>query len=51
MDVDGEETGVAPWTSSKFDAASNSGVDDVRSLREGVRVPPQERDLQGVYHR
>jgi len=40
MDVDGEELGRT-LDIIEIDAASNSGVDDVRSLREGVRVPPQ----------
>lgn len=40
MDVDGEALGRT-LDIIEIDAASNSGVDDVRSLREGVRVPPQ----------
>ena len=40
MDVDGEALGRTLYI-IEIDAASNSGVDDVRSLREGVRVPPQ----------
>jgi DNA polymerase-3 subunit gamma/tau len=40
MDVDGEELGRT-LDIIEIDAASNSGVDDVRSLREGIRVPPQ----------
>lgn len=40
MDVDGEELGRT-LDIIEIDAASNSGVDDVRSLRDGVRVPPQ----------
>ncbi|MCH8496542.1 MAG: DNA polymerase III subunit gamma/tau, partial [Balneolales bacterium] len=40
MDVDGEELGRT-LDIIEIDAASNSGVDDVRQLRDGVRVPPQ----------
>lgn len=40
MDVDGEELGRT-LDIIEIDAASNSGVDDVRHLRDGVRVPPQ----------
>jgi DNA polymerase-3 subunit gamma/tau len=40
MDIDGEELGRT-LDIIEIDAASNSGVDDVRHLRDGVRVPPQ----------
>lgn len=40
LDIDGEELGRT-LDIIEIDAASNSGVDDVRGLREGVRVPPQ----------
>lgn len=40
MDVDGEELGRT-LDIIEIDAASNSSVDDVRNLREGVRIPPQ----------
>lgn len=40
IDIDGEELGRT-LDIIEIDAASNSGVDDVRNLREGVRVPPQ----------
>ena len=40
IDVDGEALGRT-LDIIEIDAASNSGVDDVRSLRDGVRVPPQ----------
>ncbi len=40
MDIDGEELGRT-LDIIEIDAASNSGVDDVRLLRDGVRVPPQ----------
>ena len=41
MDIDGEELGRT-LDIIEIDAASNSGVDDVRLLRDGVRVPPQQ---------
>lgn len=41
LDVDGEELGRT-LDIIEIDAASNSGVDDVRLLRDGVRVPPQK---------
>jgi DNA polymerase-3 subunit gamma/tau len=40
IDIDGEELGRT-LDIIEIDAASNSGVDDVRNLRDGVRVPPQ----------
>ena len=40
MDVDGEALGRT-LDIIEIDAASNSGVEDVRSLRDGVRIPPQ----------
>ena len=41
MDIDGEELSRT-LDIIEIDAASNSGVDDVRLLRDGVRVPPQQ---------
>jgi DNA polymerase III subunit gamma/tau len=41
LDIDGEELSRT-LDIIEIDAASNSGVDDVRLLRDGVRVPPQQ---------
>ena len=35
----------------EMDAASRTGVDDIRELIEGVRYRPVERALQGLHHR
>ena len=40
MDVDGEQLNNT-LNIVEIDAASNNGVDDVRALRERVRIPPQ----------
>ena len=35
----------------ELDAASNNSVDDIRSLNEQVRIPPSNRQFQGLHHR
>ena len=35
----------------EMDAASNTGIDDVREIIEAVRYRPAQRALQGLYHR
>ena len=42
---------TAMSTCMEMDAASRTGVDDMRELLDGVRYRPVERALQGLHHR
>ena len=35
----------------EMDAASHTGVDDIRQINDAVRYAPVERALQGLHHR